>query len=102
MGASFAAHPNIMPDLLFRRWTQIEIDPRIRSSRLHRDGCSHCAADKTHFINASWYRGGVMAIDIGASDNRRHLSGFLLEPDFSAFHTPIIRAGDISLDGGGS
>lgn len=65
MGASFAAHPNVMSDLLLRRRTQIEIDPRIRSSRFYRDGrFDRAMFPKTHFVDTSRQRSCVMAVDI--------------------------------------
>jgi hypothetical protein len=101
MSASFTTDPNIVPDLLFRRRAQIEIDPRIGSSRFHRDRCFRCPGRrKTHFIETSWQSTGVVAVDISVADNGRDLPPFVLEPDLGSFKRPSVRACDISLDGG--
>lgn len=83
MATSFAAHPNIMSYLFSRRRAQVEIDARIFPSRLYGDEGSYRAAfRKTHFIDACRQHGCIMAVEIGAVDNRRNLSGFFAQTVF--------------------
>jgi len=101
MGARFAADPNVVFDFFFCRWTQIEIDARIQSSRFYRDRGFHCATCRQiHLVEPSRHFSREMAVGVRAADNRRDLSAYLFKPDFSVSERAAIRAHDISLDQG--
>src|SRR4029450_13065335 len=93
------AHPNVMLYFLLCRGTQIEVDPRICSSRSHGDGGHYfTGCCKAQFIDPSRQRSRVMALRIRAADDQGGLSPSLLKADFGVFERASIRPHDVPLD----
>jgi hypothetical protein len=99
MASGSFAHPNVVLYLLLCRGTQIEVDPRICSSRSHGDG-GHLftGCRKAQFIDPSRQRSRVMALRVRAADDQRGLSPSLLKADFGVFERAPIRPHDVPLD----
>jgi hypothetical protein len=99
MASGSFAHPNVMLYFLLCRGTQIEVDPRICSSRSHGDGGRYfTGCRKAQFIDPSRQLSRVVALRVRAADDQRGLSPFLLKADYSIFEGVPIRSHDVPLD----
>src|SRR4029450_7364778 len=99
MASGSFAHPNVMLYFLLCRGTQIEVDPRICSSRSHGDGGHYfTGCCKAQFIDPSRQRSRVLPLRVRAPDDQRRLSPFSLKANYSIFEGVPIRSHDIPLD----
>src|SRR4029453_2783257 len=99
MASGSFAHPNVMLYFLLCRGTQIEVDPRVCSSRSHGDrGHYFTGCCNPQFIDPSRQRSRVMALRVRAADDQGGLSPSLLKADFGVFERASIRPHDVPLN----